>query len=259
MIKKKSIFRQCVLFFLGALSVVFAASASSFDIITVNTHSKTASVEVLRLQYRLLELDYFSYKATGTYGRMSSNSIKRFQEVNNLSADGRAGEETYNLLFSNKALRNPIPINVSIPFGPTSSQAKADFGELQDWSSHVDIVFVADTTYQMTDLNTGTTLNIRRVGGTNHAKIVPETSADTEKFLQLFGGEFNWSKRPVTVHIAEKEYAASVQGMPYGTEKIDTNNMDGSCDLYFQNSLSDTSGLPDEEHRENVSRASGRW
>lgn len=252
-------FKRLFTYSIISLLILSMLNAFGFEIITVETHSKTASVEVLRLQERLIELNYFSYKPTGTYGRLSSTSIQRFQEVNELSPDGRIGEESYNLLFSSQAKRNPIPVQVDIPFGPTSSEAKADFGIVDDWETHVDMIFEQNKAYTLTDLNTGTTFSIQRVGGKKHAKIAPVDAEDTNAFLKIFGGEYNWSKRPVTVMIGESQYAASLQGMPYGSEQVENNQMTGSCDLYFQNSVSDTSGLLDEEHRNNVSRASGRW
>lgn len=256
---KSQFFRRITLS-LGAVSLLFGLpAANAFEIITVNSHSKTASIEVLQIQQRLHDLNYFNYKTTATYGRMSNASVQRFQEVNGLSPDGRVGEETYHQIFSNEAKRNPIPVQVNIPFGPTSSQPKSDYGQSSDWETHIDVILTEEEEYTVTDMHTGKTFKIRRVGGTNHAKIEPASKRDNDVFLEIFGGAYNWSKRPVTVFIGDTQYAASLQGNPYGEDVIDSNDMVGSCDLYFPNSSSDTSGFIDEEHRHNISRASGRW
>jgi len=245
---------------LSVILIVFGLyHAEAFEIISVNSHSQTASIEVLQIQQRLHDLNYFNYKTTATYGRMSNASIQRFQEVNSLSADGRVGEETYHLLFSNEAKRNPIPVQVSIPFGPTASQPKSDYGQTSDWETHIDMILTEEEEYELTDMHSGKKIKIRRVGGKNHAKIEPASKRDHDIFLEIFGGAYNWSKRPVTILIGDTHYAASLQGYPYGEDKVDANEMTGSCDLYFSNSLSDTSGFIDEEHRNNISRASGRW
>lgn len=245
---------------LASLSIFTVAigNLASFEIIMTQTHSTVATPEVLQIQQRLIDLNYFSYKTTATYGSMTMNSIMRFQEVNELSADGRVGESTYNLLFSNDAKRNPIPAQVQIPFGPTSNDPQADFGKLSDWSSHIDVILASGTDYQLTDLNTGKTFNFKRIGGINHARIEPSRAEDTTTFLSLFDEQPNWSKRPVTVLIGEVQYAASLQGWPYGDDQVSDNDMAGACDLYFENSRSE-SGFTDEEHRRNVNRASGRW
>lgn len=246
-------------FKIGICSAVFLSAWSSFaafDIIMTKTHSTVASPEVLQIQKRLTDLDYFSYKATATYGNMTMQAIRTFQEINSLSADGRVGETTYNLLFSNDAKRNPIPSSVKIPFGPTATEAAAPFGKLSDWSSHIDVILANNTDYLLTDLYTGKQFNFQRTGGINHAKIEPTTTEDADIFLTLFDGTPNWSKRPVTVLIGDTEYAASLQGWLYGDDLLSDNGIKGSCDLYFENSKSED-GFTDEEHRKTVNRASG--
>lgn len=238
------------------LSFIVMPSAGAFELISIQQQG--SSVEVLRIQNRLIDLDYFFFKTTGTFGSMTRESIIRFQEVNEVMADGVVGEETYALLFSNDAKRNSIPAAVHIPFGPTSSEAKAEYGQLADWDEVVDQSLRAGDSVTITDLNTGQTLKMTRTGGTHHAKMETSSSADTETFLTIFGDEFNWSKRPVTVEIGGILYAASLQGMPYGQDIQSGNNMEGSCALFFQNSRSDSTNLIDEEHRRTVLRASGQ-
>lgn len=44
---------------------------------------------------------------------------------------------------------------------------------------------------------------------------------------EVFGGEFNFSKRAVTVTINGKQIAASLQGWPHGSDTIPSNDMNG--------------------------------
>lgn len=230
-----------------------APSTGEFEMITLNIANKN----VLMLQKRLIDLDYFSFKCTGSYGAMTRTSVIRFQELNTLAADGMVGEETFNLLFSNKAVRCPIAASVHMPIGPSSQEAKAPFGKLADWKDEVDPIFKPGNSYAITDLNTGVTYQVVRTGGVNHARIETANVLDTEAMLNTFGEEFNWSKRPVTVTIDGITYAASLQGMPSGEDGRDGNEMMGGCALYFSGSRSDIGNIADEEHRLNVLRASG--
>ena len=75
---------------------------------------------------------------------------------------------------------------------------------------------------------------------------------------EVFGGEFNFSKRAVTVTINGKQIAASLQGWPHGSDTIPSNDMNGHICLYFDGSLSHVGSLPDAEHQELVYRASGQ-
>lgn len=250
MIKKKRI----KVLSLILVILILPVSALAFDMISLTENNRGQTVFVI--QKRLQDLHFFAFKNTGTYGSMTRNAIITFQEINGLPGDGVVGEETFDLLFSNDASRNPIA--ATIPIGPTSSGEPDEFGNATPWED-VDDLLQLNTTFRLTDLNTGETFNIIRTGGVNHAKVAPATSSDHEKFQQIFGGEYNWSKRPVMVQIGGQQIAASLQGMPNGLNGVSGNGMDGSCNLYFRNSLSDVSNLPDTEHRRVILRAAGSW
>lgn len=229
-------------------SGVFATTAEpsqNSDIILTGS----SGVIVYKIQHRLLDLDYFSFKATGSYGSMTRAAVIRFQEVNAVMADGAIGQETMNLLFSNNAKRNPIDAQVKIPIGPTTSSAPEKFGTLADWFTQVNEALSVGSSFLITDMQTGTKFRMARTGGTNHADMKASSQDAQASFLEVFGGVANWSKRPVTVLIGGTEVAASLQGMPHGE--------DGSVCLYFQNSTSDVFNLVDEEHRRIILRASG--
>ena len=65
----------------------------------------TSGTDVDGFQRRLIELGYLSSsKATGYYGDETIAAVKAFQERNNLSADGKAGEKTFDLIYSPNAI-----------------------------------------------------------------------------------------------------------------------------------------------------------
>lgn len=226
--------------------------ATPFEMLSLNK----STMEVLMVQHRLRELNYFSYKCTGSYGAMTQDAVIRFQQGNSIGADGVVGEETFYALFRNTAIRAPIASNVKIPIGPTTNKMPAVVGVDAPWSE-VDPLFQTGQSYNVYDLNTNRTFDIQRVGGVNHARVETASNSDTDVFLEVFGGEINWSKRPVMIAIAGRQFAASLQGMPQGQDSIAGNGMDGSCALYFSGSTSDIANLPDTEHRTAVNRAAG--
>jgi len=56
--------------------------------------------DVLKLQQRLLELNYKVGALDGIFGKMTDTAVRRFQERNNLEVDGYVGPKTWRKLFS---------------------------------------------------------------------------------------------------------------------------------------------------------------
>ena len=59
---------------------------------------------VKRLQYALYELKYYDGDISGTYDTVTENAVMIFQELNGLSIDGVAGQQTQQKLFSSNAV-----------------------------------------------------------------------------------------------------------------------------------------------------------
>ena len=55
---------------------------------------------VTNLQYALYELGYYQDKITGVYSQNTHNAVREFQMNNGLTADGRAGKATQDMLYS---------------------------------------------------------------------------------------------------------------------------------------------------------------
>ncbi len=56
--------------------------------------------EVSNLQKRLKELKYYTGSVDGDYGAGTVSAVKEFQKNNNLTADGKAGQKTLEVLYS---------------------------------------------------------------------------------------------------------------------------------------------------------------
>lgn len=146
------------------------------------------------------------------------------------------------------------------------------------WDEVNNDIFPRATEAEVEDIYTGKKFNIIRTMGDNHADCETITEYDTKVMKEIFGG-FNWSKRPVVLHICGKKYAASMSGMPhagvdaspafavveglsggYGCgQNLDTiknNNMDGVFDVHFINSRRHMEGgigdTVDMEHQKNI-------
>ncbi len=211
--------------------------------------------DVLRVQLRLAELGYFNIRPTGVFGGKTRTCVVAFQEFNEIMADGSIGQETMDTLFAVSAVRHPIGASVDIPIGPSVNGDIKVFGAATPWNE-VDPLFASGVATKITDCWTENTFSVTRLGGKNHAEVACSTPADVETFLNVFGGEPNWSKRPVIVHLEGQDVAASLQGINHGEDSVEGNGLSGYCCLYFNSSTSHFSSLIDVEHRSNIQDAS---
>ena len=90
---------------------------------TVQLGSEGADAKTV--QRRLQDLGYYTGKLDGEFGKGSVDALKRFQQANGLTADGKAGKTTYSILFSDKARTaaeaeaTPTPEPTEEPEAPT--------------------------------------------------------------------------------------------------------------------------------------------
>ncbi len=211
--------------------------------------------DVLRVQARLAELGYFNIRPTGVFGGKTRSCVVAFQEFNEIMADGTIGQETMDRLFAVSAVRHPIGASVEIPIGPSVNAEIKIFGVAMPWEE-VNALFEQGVPTTITDSWTERTFNVTRLGGENHAEVACSTANDVGIFLEVFGGEPNWSKRPVVVHLQDQDVAASLQGMNHGEDSVEGSGLQGYCCLYFTSSTAHFHSLIDVEHRSNIQDAS---
>ncbi len=214
--------------------------------------------DVFRVQMRLRDLGYLNYRPTGMYKGMTQAAVTEFQDKNGLDKDGRLGVESYDKLFAMDAVRKPLSPGVVPPSGPALTGNAPSPGEAADWTSVVSAAIPVDTTFTITDYNSGEAFTVKRTGGTGHADVETVDGASTAAFLKCFGGSFTWEKRPVLVTAGDKTYAASLLGHTGGADAVANNEMVGHACLYFTGSSSDVLGFLDKEHARNVLVAAGQ-
>jgi peptidoglycan hydrolase-like protein with peptidoglycan-binding domain len=224
----------------------------AFEMLMLNMNG----IEVVRVQMRLRDLGYISYRATGMFFSMTEKGVMGFQEQNGLAADGRVGALTYEKLFSTNVLRKPLSAEIRTTSGPGLDGNPIN-GELADWFTVIDAAFPIGETVTITDYNSGATFQMTRTGGVNHAEVESPDAEEYSTYIDSFGGIPNWEKRSVLVTIGGTTYAASLFGNAQGDDTISNNTMAGHTCLYFSGSFSHVFGFVDKEHLKMVLRAAG--
>ena len=230
-------------------------------LISLSANQGGTDEDVVRVQIRLRDLCYFSFKPTGKYQSMTANAAKAFQLKHTtddgaaMISDGTIGAQTMDILFRHSVSRSDI--QSSIPIGTGAVMDNPTKGEAMAWDE-VRSVLAIGSSYLVTDYNTGTTFYMVFTGGENHAEMECKDAFNAGVLRGIFGGEFNFSKRAVTVSVNGKQIAASLQGYPHGEDAYAANDMDGHVCLFFNESLSHVGSLPDAEHQELIYKASGR-
>lgn len=214
--------------------------------------------DVVRMQMRLRDLGYISYRATGMYYGMTQAAVQDFQKNNELDPDGRCGELTYDKMFETGVVRRPKSPEVKISSGPPLIGSPAEYGELADWYEVVDSAFPEGATATIVDFNSGASFEMKRTGGTNHAEVEPTNADEYKKYIKSFGEEPNWEKRAVIVKVGGKKYAASLFGNQMGEDTVSENVMAGHTCLYFSGSKSHALGFMDKEHQIMILTAAGK-
>ncbi|HYE84304.1 MAG TPA: peptidoglycan-binding protein [Clostridia bacterium] len=150
--------------------------------------------------------------------------------------------------------------------------------EVLDWWTGANKVFARGSNAKVIDVRTGKSFNIKRTYGGNHADCETLTKEDTKVMKEIWGGTFNWSRRPVIVEINGRRLAASMSGMPHagldnkpinvtvssrsggfgrGTnlDTVKKNDMDGHFDIHFKNSRTHGTNRVDAAHQKAIKEA----
>lgn len=189
---------------------------------------------VVRIQKRLFDLGFFTYKPTGSFQAVTRTAVVKYQVQNGLMSDGTIAQSSLPLLFSNSAQRTTFTPTIPLTYSGQSG-SPTHRGKGVDWYD-VKSLLTADKPYQLTNCYTGQTANVYFLGGAYHAEMQPVTASDTSTINGWVGSTNSYYKCAVLVNVDNKQIAASVQ---WGNEHL--------C-VYFTNSKSHASGLIDVEH-----------
>jgi hypothetical protein len=134
-------------------------------------------------------------------------------------------------------------------------------GKLVDWFLDGQYIVHRGDIFTVTDVRSGKQFNLQMFGGYNHCDVETLTAADTTTMLQLWGGQWGWTPRPVVIFKDGMNIAASLSGMPHSYESILQNNVSGHFDLYLYNSKphnESTSLIYLQQHKSAVFEAAKR-
>lgn len=211
---------------------------------------------------------YIAQKGDSVWSISEKVAIPDYElaQANNISA--------YSTLSIGQEIKVPVH-NI-----PVKDKIDSQFGEVLDWFKEGQYVLSIGRVGKLIDLETGKSFNIKRTMGANHSDTETLTIEDAKIMKEVFGGVWNWNRRPFILEIEGRRFAVSVAGMPhagidgvafmqntenrsndwgYGPnyDRIPGNGMDGHFDLYFLNCLTHKDNSIDSSHQFGVLTAGG--
>ena len=108
------------------------------------------------------------------------------------------------------------------------------------------------------DIDTGISVRIKRMGGSNHADVEPATKSDTAKLLKIAGGTFSWDSHAVILHAGGRYVACAINTKPHGDQTITSNGYNGQFCLHMTGSKTHGSDSVNENHQKSIAEAY-RW
>jgi len=225
---------------------LYAAKAESTTQTTAEADKLTASVTlrpgatgkaVKELQQELKSLGFYTGSIDGQYGNGTTAAVTAFQKKNGLGSDGVAGPKTIAKLLSGSA-------DAAVP--ATESLVWFDGGSS---------VIPKGAVFTVKDVKSGKTFQVKRWAGSSHADCEPLTSDDTAKMKEIYGGAWSWDRRAILVSYNGHVYAASMNGMPHGTDPYSGNGFGGHFCIHFTGSKTHGTDRVDEDHQNAVKTA----
>ncbi|MBR4905907.1 MAG: peptidoglycan-binding protein [Clostridia bacterium] len=204
--------------------------------------------DVVRIQTRLFDLGFYTYKPTGSFQTVTRSAVVSYQAACGLSADGRIGEDTMRSLFTLGAKR--VDFHAEVPLSFTAQGAITQKGEPVSWKT-VREKLTEGETYHVRNAATGETVSLVFSSGEKHAETaVPERpyserTAAVSMLTAWLGSANSFYKCAVLFELDGQWIAASMQ-------------WDGEAHacVYFKDSTSHVLNLPDAEHEANIRKAS---
>lgn len=202
--------------------------------------------EVVRVQTRLFDLGFYTYKPTGSFQTVTRSAVVAYQVAAGIMSDGTVGAETMNLLFDRSAKR--VEFHAQIPLTFSAQGAITQKGGAVSWNE-IKPKLVAGEKYRLINAATGEDVTLVYDSGENHAEfrlpVYAYERTPVVKLLNKWLGETNsFYKCAVLLELDGQRIAASVQW-----------DGDGRICVYFRDSRSHVLDLPDAEHESNIKKA----
>ncbi|MDO4564212.1 MAG: peptidoglycan-binding domain-containing protein [Clostridia bacterium] len=216
------------------LSLILSASFASASEQDALLAQGSSGDQVVRLQLRLFDLGFYTYKPTGSFQVVTRTAVIAFQQRAGIMSDGSVGSESLSLLYSNSAPRAAFASVIPISYTAQSSSLPYK-GSGMDWYE-VRAELEPNLAYQVTNAESGETAGLFFLNGAYHAEMQPVSNADRLILNGWLGSTNSYYKCAVTLNLNGREIAASIQW-----------NGENIC-MYFTNSRSHVAGLTDVEH-----------
>ena len=202
--------------------------------------------EVVRVQTRLFDLGYYTYKPTGSFQTVTKSAVISYQAASGLMSDGSVGSETAAMLFSRHAKR--IPFHAEVPLSFTAQGPIVQKGAAVSWETVLPKL-VQGSSYRVRNAASAEDATLIFDSGENHAEMslptVPsEHSASVGMLSKWLGTDNSFYKCAVLLELDGQRIAASIQW-----------DGDGRICVYFRDSRSHVLDLPDAEHESNIKKA----
>ena len=202
---------------------------------------------VKKVQRRLKKLGYYSGSIDGDYGNGTKTAVKNFQKRNGLSANGKVNSKTLSKLNSSSAKK-------AASGTASGGGSKGTTTERLNWFNGGSKKIPKGATFKVKDIRTGRVFTAKRWSGANHIDAEPLTSSDTSTMKKIYG-HWSWKRRPVLVKYNGHVYAASMNGMPHGTQTIKGNYFEGHFCIHFYGSKTHGTKKVDSMHQSCVAEA----
>ena len=217
------------------------SSSSSSSTVTLKTNQTLKSGDkgdqVKAMQARLKDLGYYTATPDGEFGYATRQAVIAFQRNNGLTQDGIAGETTLKKMVSSSAV------------SASAASSQKYITERLDWFNGGASRIPRGAIFQVKDVKTGLVFTAKRQGGSYHLDAEPLTAADTAIMRKIYGGEFNYRRRPMLVLYNGRVYACSIYGEEHGDDTIASNNYEGQFCLHFYGSKTHGTDRVDEDHQ----------
>ncbi|MDO5435427.1 MAG: peptidoglycan-binding protein [Clostridia bacterium] len=190
--------------------------------------------DVILLQQTLKALNY-TVDVTGRVDSKTVAAVTAFQQRNQLTADGIAGEETQKKLYGGKCVTGDTPLP-SAPdgVGKLADAPSKDQIRLLHWTREVKPSIRAGQTILVYDPSTGLAWNLKLLSLGRHADAEPLTAQDTAVMFKAFGNQNTWNQKAVWVRLPSGVWTlAATHDMPHLSGNIKDNNFDGHLCVHF--------------------------
>jgi peptidoglycan hydrolase-like protein with peptidoglycan-binding domain len=232
---KNTLWKQIMIISVIVIMVLLSRSVSHASSSVL--HMGVRGSAVRWLQQSLKERGYYKFNPDGYYGEGTRKAVMNFQDDNGIGIDGIAGLKTIALLRVNRPI---IQQNVE---------------QINYMWSVVNKIFIDYAV--ITDVATGLSFTVKRLGGRLHADVEPLTADDTATFKEI-AGRWTWDRRAVMIDIDDNIFPASINAMPHKPQRIMNNNFDGHFCVHFEGSKVHRTGRIDIRHQKMVQTSEER-